>query len=112
MELRKWSNRPDAMSRGFSQTGFNPLQRLDAFAFQVALARPRQNRFGEKAMLHAKSLLDGFLQELVFSHCHVGKITNESPNRKSILVEIKTARIFRSTPFPSSSAGGLELLFG
>jgi hypothetical protein len=33
-------------------------------------------------MLHAKSLLDGFLQELVFSHGHMGKITNESPNRK------------------------------
>jgi hypothetical protein len=33
-------------------------------------------------MLHAKSLLNGFLQELVFSHGHIGKITNEFPIRK------------------------------
>ncbi|MGA2787679.1 MAG: hypothetical protein ABSF60_09130 [Verrucomicrobiota bacterium] len=64
------------------KVGFDSLQSCHAFAFHVALARPRQNRFGKKAMLHAKSLLDGFLQELVFSHGHIDKITNEFPIRK------------------------------
>ena len=33
-------------------------------------------------MLHAKSLLNGFFQELIFSHCHADKVTNGSNNRK------------------------------
>ena len=33
-------------------------------------------------MLHAKSLLNSFFQELIFSHCHALKVINESRNRK------------------------------
>jgi len=85
---------------GLFQAGFDSLQGRDTIAFHVALARSRQNRFGKEAMLHAKTLLDGFFQEFAFRHGHIGKITNEFNNRKSILVETKTARVLARAVAP------------
>jgi len=82
------------MSRGFSQTGFNPLQRLDAFALEVAFSRPRQDRFGSKTVLNPERIFHDPSQSFVLNFCHVSNITNESPNRKSIMIQTKTARTF------------------
>jgi len=62
--------------------GLDPLQGLHAFTFQIAFARPRQNRLSDETMLHPKSLFDGFFQEFVFSHVHVANVTNGYPNHK------------------------------
>jgi hypothetical protein len=42
-------------------------------------------------MLHAKSLFNGFFQELIFSHGHIGKITNEFNIRKLKMVSVGRA---------------------
>jgi hypothetical protein len=39
------------------------LQRRHDLAFQVAFARPRQNRLGKETMLHPKPLFDGFTRK-------------------------------------------------
>jgi hypothetical protein len=58
------------------------LQCRHAFAFQVAFACPRQNRFGEETMLHPKSLFDGFSQEFTLDRCHGSNVTSCFLNRK------------------------------
>jgi hypothetical protein len=82
------------VNRGFSQTGFNPLQRHDAFAFEVAFSRPRQDRFGSKTVLNPERILHDPSQSFVLNFCHAPNVTNECRNRKFILVETKTARVF------------------
>jgi hypothetical protein len=70
------------MSRGFSQTGFNPLQRHDAFAFEITLSRSRQDRFGSKTVLNPESILHDPSQSFVLNFCHASNVTDESHNRK------------------------------
>jgi hypothetical protein len=70
------------MSRGFPQTGFDPLQRRDAFAFEVSLSRSSEDRLGGKTVLNPESILHDPSQPVVLNFCHVSKITNESPVRK------------------------------
>jgi hypothetical protein len=69
-------------SFGFFQADFNALQRRDAFTFQITFAGARQNRFRHETMLHPKTLLDGFLQEIIFNRSHIYKITSLSSFRK------------------------------
>jgi hypothetical protein len=88
------------MSRGFSQTGFNPLQRHDALAFKVAFSRSRQDRFGSKTVLNPESILHDPSQSFVLNFCHASNVTNESHNRKSILAETKTARVLARAVAP------------
>jgi hypothetical protein len=70
------------MSSGFPQTGFDPLQRRDAFAFEVSFSRSSEDRLGSKAVLNPKGILHDPSQPAVLNFSHVSKITNESPNRK------------------------------
>jgi hypothetical protein len=79
---------------GLFQAGFDPLQSRHAFALHIALARPGQNRLGSKTILYPKRILNGPFQEFVLILGHSDMIANESINRKSILVEMKTARTF------------------
>lgn|GEM_PF-6383644 len=68
---------------GFFQAGFDSLQRRHAFAFQITLARARQDWLGKKTMLHPKSLLDGFFQKFIFNRSHDANLANHLLNRKS-----------------------------
>jgi hypothetical protein len=70
------------MSRGFPQTGFDSLQRRDAFASEIAFACLCQDRLGSKTVLNPESILHDPSQPFVLGFCHASKITNEFPNRK------------------------------
>ena len=65
------------------QIGFDALEGGDTFTFEVAFARPRQNWFGKKTMLHAQALFDGFFQKFVFCSTHANNIANLARHRKS-----------------------------
>jgi hypothetical protein len=69
---------------GFSQTGFNPLQRANTFASEETLSRPRQDRFSSKTVLNPERIFHNPFQSFVLNSCHAANLTNESPNRKSI----------------------------
>ena len=74
--------RGSSVSGGFSQTGLDPLQRLDAFTFQIALARSRQHRLGDKTVLNPERIFHDPFQPLLLRLCHAGNIANPARPRK------------------------------
>ena len=58
-----------SMGSGFSQASLDPLQRLNALAFEITFSSARQNGFGGKTVLDAKRILhDPFQPFLRFRH--------------------------------------------
>jgi hypothetical protein len=69
------------MGGGFPQAGLDPLQRLDALAFEITFSSARQNGFGGKTVLNAKRIFhDPFQPFLRFRH--VSKVIVRQGNRK------------------------------
>ena len=69
------------MGVGFSQAGLDPLQRLNALAFEITFSSARQDRFGSKTVLNAKCILHNPFQPFLRFR-HVSKVIARPCNRK------------------------------
>lgn len=71
------------MGGGPSQTGFDPLKRPDALAFEVAFSGARENWLRGKTILNPQGILHDPFQSLLLNFRHAANLTNGFQNRKS-----------------------------